>query len=93
MSVSILIVDDEEVAELFRQQFRHEVRQGLYVLRRPPCAQRLEWLRSTSWCFPLASPIKGSVGRFVLNSLIYLADPAEASSGDIIHTLLDFSHL
>ena len=33
MSVSILIVDDEaDVAELFRQQFRHEVRQGLYVL-------------------------------------------------------------
>jgi CheY-like chemotaxis protein len=33
MSVSILIVDDErDVAELFRQHFRREVRQGLYVL-------------------------------------------------------------
>src|SRR5215475_12381209 len=33
MSVSILIVDDEpDVAELFRQRFRSEVRQGLYVL-------------------------------------------------------------
>ena len=33
MSVSILIVDDEpDVAELFRQHFRHEIRQGLYVL-------------------------------------------------------------
>ena len=33
MSVSILVVDDEpDVAELFRQHFRHEVRQGLYVL-------------------------------------------------------------
>ena len=33
MSVSILIVDDEaDVAELFRQQFRREVRQGSYVL-------------------------------------------------------------
>ena len=33
MSVSILIVDDEpDVSELFRQRFRHEVRQGLYVL-------------------------------------------------------------
>jgi CheY-like chemotaxis protein len=33
MSVSILVVDDEaDVAELFRQRFRHEVRQGLYVL-------------------------------------------------------------
>lgn len=33
MSVSILVVDDEaDVAELFRQQFRHEVRHGLYVL-------------------------------------------------------------
>ena len=31
--VSILIVDDEaDVAELFRQQFRREVRQGLYVM-------------------------------------------------------------
>jgi CheY-like chemotaxis protein len=33
MSVSIPIVDDEpDVAELFRQRFRREVRQGLYVL-------------------------------------------------------------
>ena len=33
MTVSILIVDDEaDVAELFRQHFRREVRQGLYVL-------------------------------------------------------------
>ena len=33
MSVSILVVDDEpDVAHLFRQRFRHEVRQGLYVL-------------------------------------------------------------
>ncbi len=33
MTVSILIVDDEpDVAELFRQRFRREVRQGLYAL-------------------------------------------------------------
>jgi CheY-like chemotaxis protein len=33
MRVSILVVDDEaDVAELFRQQFRHEVRQGIYVM-------------------------------------------------------------
>ncbi len=33
MSVSILIVDDEpDVAELFRQRFRREARQGAYVL-------------------------------------------------------------
>jgi CheY-like chemotaxis protein len=33
MSVSILVVDDEpDVAELFRQQFRHETRQGTYVM-------------------------------------------------------------
>jgi CheY-like chemotaxis protein len=33
MSVSILVVDDEpDVAELFRQRFRHESRQGTYVL-------------------------------------------------------------
>ena len=33
MSASILIVDDEpDVAELFRQQFRREVRRGDYVL-------------------------------------------------------------
>jgi CheY-like chemotaxis protein len=33
MTVSILIIDDEpDVAELFRQRFRREVRQGLYVL-------------------------------------------------------------
>lgn len=33
MTVSILVVDDEaDVAELFRQQFRREVRQGVYVM-------------------------------------------------------------
>ena len=33
MSMSILVVDDEaDVAELFRQQFRREVRQGTYVM-------------------------------------------------------------
>ena len=33
MSVSVLVVDDEpDVAELFRQQFRRETRQGTYVL-------------------------------------------------------------
>jgi CheY-like chemotaxis protein len=33
MTVSILIVDDEpDVGDLFRQRFRREARQGLYVL-------------------------------------------------------------
>jgi CheY-like chemotaxis protein len=33
VSVSILIVDDEpDVAELFRQRFRREARQGIYVM-------------------------------------------------------------
>ena len=33
MSVSILVVDDEpDVADLFRQRFRHEMRQGTYVM-------------------------------------------------------------
>ena len=33
MSASILVVDDEaDVAELFRQRFRREVRQGEYVM-------------------------------------------------------------
>jgi CheY-like chemotaxis protein len=33
MSVSIVVVDDEpDVAELFRQRFRRETRQGTYVL-------------------------------------------------------------
>jgi len=33
MSVSILVVDDEpDVAELFRQRFRREKRQGTYVI-------------------------------------------------------------
>jgi len=34
MSVSILIVDDEpDVADLFRQRFRRETRQGKYVMQ------------------------------------------------------------
>ena len=33
MSVSILVVDDEpDVADLFRQRFRREARQGTYVI-------------------------------------------------------------
>ena len=33
MTVSILVVDDEtDVADLFRQRFRREARQGVYVL-------------------------------------------------------------
>src|SRR5260221_10245283 len=33
MTVSILVVDDEtDVADLFRQQFRRETRQGTYVM-------------------------------------------------------------
>jgi CheY-like chemotaxis protein len=36
MSVSILVVDDEsDVAELFRQHFRREARQGTYVCISP----------------------------------------------------------
>jgi hypothetical protein len=36
MSVSVLIVDDEpDVAELFRQRFRRETRQGTYVFGQP----------------------------------------------------------
>ena len=33
MSISILVVDDEpDVADLFRQRFRREARQGTYVM-------------------------------------------------------------
>jgi CheY-like chemotaxis protein len=39
MSVSILVVDDEpDVAELFRQRFRRETRRGTYVLHYAPSA-------------------------------------------------------
>ena len=42
MSVSILVVDDEpDVAELFRQRFRHEVRRALCAaFRRIPARRR-----------------------------------------------------
>jgi CheY-like chemotaxis protein len=37
MSVSILVVDDEpDVADLFRQRFRREARQGTYVMHFAP---------------------------------------------------------
>ena len=40
MSVSILVVDDEpDIAELFRQRFRREVREGLYVLHFAPSGE------------------------------------------------------
>ena len=48
MSVSILVVDDEtDVTTLFRQHFRREVRQGLYVLHFAyAAAEALEKLES-----------------------------------------------
>jgi CheY-like chemotaxis protein len=37
MSVSILVVDDEpDIGELFRQRFRRELRSGIYVLHFAP---------------------------------------------------------
>ncbi len=40
MSVSILVVDDEpDVAELFRQRFRREARQGIYVIHHAPSGE------------------------------------------------------
>ena len=46
MSVSILVVDDEpDVAELFRQRFRREARQGVYVMHFADSGEAaLEWL-------------------------------------------------
>jgi CheY-like chemotaxis protein len=48
MSVSILVVDDErDMADLFRQRFRHEARQGTYVLHFAfSAAEALEQLSS-----------------------------------------------
>ena len=46
MSVSILVVDDEpDVADLFRQRFRREARDGTYVMHFAARARR-PW---TSW--------------------------------------------
>jgi CheY-like chemotaxis protein len=40
MSVSILVVDDEpDVADLFRQHFRREARQGTYVMHFAACGE------------------------------------------------------
>jgi CheY-like chemotaxis protein len=57
MSVSILIVDDEpDVADLFRQHFRREARQGTYVLHFAGSGAALERLaggssrNSSSFC-------------------------------------------
>ena len=44
MSVSILVVDDEpDVADLFRQRFRREARQGTYVMHFAASGRRL-WI-------------------------------------------------
>ena len=52
MSVSIMVVDDEpDVAELFRQRFRREVRQGQYVMHFAAPARR-RWASSTTACGP-----------------------------------------
>jgi CheY-like chemotaxis protein len=61
MTVSILLVDDEpDVADLFRQRFRREARQGIYVMHFAASGAEaldrgkfsLDWLRSclTSTC-------------------------------------------
>jgi hypothetical protein len=61
MSVSILAVDDEvDVADMFRQSFRREVRQGQYVLHFACSAEeaRISWRgassRSSSSCSPIS---------------------------------------
>ena len=42
MSVSILVADDEpDVADLFRQQFRRESRQGTYVVHFAASAEQV----------------------------------------------------
>ena len=49
MSVSIMVVDDEpDVAELFRQRFRREVRQGLYVMHFAALRARRRWTSSAT---------------------------------------------
>jgi CheY-like chemotaxis protein len=46
MSVSILVVDDEpDVADLFRQRFRREARQGTFVMHFAASAWR-RWIGS-----------------------------------------------
>ena len=45
MSVSIVVDDELDVGELFRQRFRRETRQGKYVLHYAPSgAEALNWL-------------------------------------------------
>ena len=47
MSFSILVVDDEpDVAEMFRQRFRREARQGTYVLHFATSAEEARWLEA-----------------------------------------------
>ena len=47
---SILVVDDEpDVADLFRQQFRREVRDGIYVVHFASSAQMLYSVNQGVW--------------------------------------------
>jgi len=58
MSVSILVVDDEtDVADLFRQHFRREARNGTYVMHFANSGdEALQLLDAASWAPRAASP-------------------------------------
>jgi hypothetical protein len=75
MSVSILVVDDEpDVADLFRQRFRREARDGTCVIHSrqlPRGADRETALaRMTAYPSPAMGPRAGSKVGFGANSLI-----------------------
>ena len=49
MSVSILVIDDEpDVADRFRQRFRREVREGTYVMHLRPGFLFCRWARRSN---------------------------------------------
>jgi CheY-like chemotaxis protein len=64
MSVSILAVDDEvDVADMFRQHFRREVRQGQYVLHFARSAEEALDKLARGGASP-AMQLKATAGKF-----------------------------
>ena len=85
MSVSILVVDDEpDVADLFRQRFRREARQGTYVMHF--ATSGVEALdRLAAEIEPTLAAILSDINMPGMNGLELLGEIKTASSGSAGH--------